>query len=98
MIEIEELNKILNEIYCLSALTKDDILDFCNKFMSEYLNYNGEESLFFSEGYRDGFSHAITLLTLIMNDVLGYEFNSTDEVMTKLLQPLFKKIKETQNA
>lgn len=89
---------LLNTLEKLATLPQEKVTDFCNNFMREYLNYSGDESLFFSEGYRDGFNHATLLLKLVMGYALGCVDNSTiDERMAKLLEPLFNYITNKQD-
>ena len=89
---------LLNTLEKLATLPQEKVTDFCNNFMKNHLNYSGEQSLFFSEGYRDGFNHATLLLKLVMGYALGCVDNSTiDERMTKLLEPLFNYITDRQD-
>jgi hypothetical protein len=63
--------------------------------MKNNLNYGGEQALFFSEGYRDGFDHAIQVLKLIV--AYGLRIKPTDEVKANLVMPLFNEIKNMRN-
>jgi len=89
---------LLNTLEKLVTLPQENVIDLCNNFMKNYLNYSGEQSLFFSEGYRDGFGYATLLLKLVMGYALGYVDNSTiDEKDRELLEPLFNYITNKQD-
>ena len=93
--QLNELLGILDHISDLLTLPQDKVVDFCNDFMKNNLNYGGEQALFFSEGYRDGFDHAIQVLKLIVAD--GLKIKPTDEVKANLVMPLFNEIKNMKN-
>lgn len=95
---IKGLIVLLNTLEKLATLPQDKVINLCNDFMKNYLNYSGEQSLFFSEGYRDGFDHATLLLKLVMGYALGCVDNSTiDERMATLVEPLFNDIIKKQD-